>query len=378
MGRSACIALLLACGCGRIGFDERLAPDAGLDDPPAASGFSALIAYGDQTCAIHAGRPYCWGSNGASQLGDGGTTNAGSPTAVNVPAGTATAAAQGETHGCAIVDGTLYCWGEGFAVQPAAVALPAPARAVDAGQDFTCALADRLYCWGDNSSGQLGDNTMAPKVTPNPVMIAGDVIALDAGDDHVCAITTLDVECWGHNDQGAIGTGSFNPAFELLPVDVIGGVTTLPRIAGWHACNLQGGEVRCWGRNTEGELGDGTTDDSPTPVLVPLANVDVIATGGGPSDFDASCAANGGDVKCWGAGVTGRLGDGETADRTSPVDVIGLPGSNVRDLAIGYGHACALLVDGDIWCWGRGEAGQLGNGAFANSLVPVRVTPPSS
>lgn len=372
------LLLIALCACGRLGFEARIADDSAVDSP-APSGFTAIVAYADQTCAVYEARLYCWGANGQSQLGDGGVMDRGTPTAVGVPAGAIASFAQGEKHGCAVVDATLYCWGAGFAATPAAVALPAAARVVDAGQSFTCALADRLYCWGDNSEARLGDGTTTPRSVPTPVATAIDVVDLDTGDDHGCAVGSGgEVECWGHNDSGALGTGSFTPTVEMTPVAVIGGVTTLPRIAGWHACNLQAGEVRCWGRNTEGELGDGTTMDSASPIVVTLPPIDTIATGGGPADRDATCAAAGGEVHCWGAGGFGRLGDGQTENRPLPTSVAGLPGTSVRALALGYAHSCALLVDGELWCWGRGDAGQLGDGTFSDSLIPVRVVPPSA
>jgi alpha-tubulin suppressor-like RCC1 family protein len=375
--RRIAIAAVLA-GCGRIGFDPlaNVGDDASGDAAPAV-GFSKLVAYADQTCALHTGQLYCWGRNDAGQLGDETTMNRAVPTAVHVPAGIVKSAAQGEAHACAIVDATLYCWGKAFTMLPTAVAFPATVNFVDAGRDFTCAGADKLYCWGTNSEGQVGDGSTMSRDVPTPVALAANVVAVDAGDDHACGLAdTGEVFCWGHNDNGALGTGSFNPPAEPMPVPTIATITTLPLIAGWHACTVEGGAVGCWGRNTEGELGNGQTQDSATPVSVGISGITALATGGGPTDHDASCAAAGAELLCWGAGKFGRLGNGSATDQPSPVQVVGLPNVAVTELAIGYDHACARLVDGDIWCWGRGDAGQLGNGAFEDRLAPVRVMPP--
>ena len=162
------------------------------------------------------------------------------------------------------------------------------------------------------------------------------------------------------------------------PGPVSGGITGIALIAGWHACALQNGGVKCWGRNQEGELGNGTQVPSAIPLSVVNlpTNVTVVATGGGPTDRDASCAIADGAMQCWGAGLFGRLGNGSaTGNSLIPVDVAGLPG-RALDAAIGYDHACALVEGGDVYCWGKGDKGQLGDGAGKNSLEPVRVIRP--
>jgi alpha-tubulin suppressor-like RCC1 family protein len=372
-------------GCGRIGFgvlggsDDT--GDGGLGDANS-SGFTHLVAYADQTCALFAGQPYCWGRNDLGQLGDGTMAAHSVPTKVKVPEGAIADLELGETHGCAIVSGAVYCWGEGFAASPAAVTLPDTAIDLALGHAFTCVLtqANKTLCFGDNNVGQLGDGSFAPHATPMPISGTALFTQLDGGDDHVCgAIANETAMCWGHNDDGTLGTGSMNPAASNVAVTVIGNAEGLPRIAGWHACSLEDGKVSCWGRNTEGELGNNSNASTATPQPVPgLTGITAIATGGGPTDHDASCAVDAaGSVVCWGGGLEGRLGNGLTTDSKVPVGVLGLPGP-ASSVAIGIDHACALLVDSDIWCWGKGDSGQLGNGLKVSSLTPVRVTPPPS
>ena len=153
-------------------------------------------------------------------------------------------------------------------------------------------------------------------------------------------------------------------------------ITTLPQIAGWHTCAMAGGKVKCWGEGDNGELGDGNTASSVIPVTVTdLTSPTFVATGGGPTDLDASCAIDGGVVKCWGNGLFGRLGQGAEGNSPTPVVVSGLPAA-ATEVTIGDDHACAALVDGDMYCWGRGDLGQLGNGAYNNSVTPVKVIVP--
>lgn len=378
---------LLVCSitaCGRINFAQRTEIDASPTiDAPAGPRFNRVIAYGDLTCADYAGRLYCWGENSSRQLGDGTTTNRAIPTEVMLPAGTLGTFTAGETHACAIVGGLLHCWGQATGTQtfdtPTKIA-DVPITDVAAGKRFTCIVLDgAAKCWGENDIGQLGDTTTTSRDTAAPIADTQGAIAVDAGDDHACALTQSSTAiCWGHNDDGALGFGAFTPASQPTPITVTNGIATLPRIAGWHACTLRGAEVWCWGRNMEGALGDGTVVAKAAPQLVPgMTAATGVATGGGPADLDATCAIHdGGKLSCWGAGTGGRLGTGNTNPAVIPMQVGNLPGP-VTDVALGYAHTCALLADGDLWCWGRGTAGQLGHGEFADSFTPVRVTPPA-
>ena len=141
--------------------------------------------------------------------------------------------------------------------------------------------------------------------------------------------------------------------------------------AGDHSCavNSQGGVV-CWGDNDYGQLGDGTTADRDLPVAVPgLSGVATVSTGA-----TSSCALTAtGAVWCWGANVQGQLGNGTTAPSGVPVPVSGLS-SGVASISVGSEHACALTSQGEALCWGRNRDGQLGNGSYTISLVPVPVS----
>ncbi|HEX5063515.1 MAG TPA: hypothetical protein VFV99_29260 [Kofleriaceae bacterium] len=386
----ACAALVLVA-CGRLRFDPISGADgdggigdgsgsAGPDAPLA--GFSHVVAAHNQTCALYRdNKLYCWGNSPSGEVGVGVFGQVLVPTPYILPAGHVDDFSTGGNRSCAIVDGTVYCAGnmESPAQStPKPYPTPFPATRIGAGDNFVCALsAGAVYCWGDNDLAQLGVGDTGVHASWQRLAFTGDptIVALEVGDKHACAIdTTNTVWCWGDNNHGSLGTGSTSPAVVAIPTKTLATIRTLPQIAGWHACSLEAGIVRCWGEGDNGELGDGNTNNSATPVTIPtLSGVTVLSTGGGVNEFDASCVSVAGDVKCWGLGM--RLGAGNTSPSSVPVTVNGLPGPAV-ELALGNEHACARLVDGDLWCWGRGVHGQLGDGLQTTSANPVLVVRP--
>ncbi|RLT45300.1 MAG: alpha/beta fold hydrolase [Chloroflexi bacterium] len=300
--------------------------------------------------------------------------------------------AAGEGHTCALTTaGGVKCWGGNYfgqlgdgvsgpgvdkATPVDVVGLGSDVAAIAAGGTHTCALSTtgRVKCWGDNRIGQLGDGSTTNKATPVDVVGLGSgVAAIAAGRWHTCTLSTAGgVKCWGDNDSGQLGDGS--TTHKTTPVEVVGlgsGVAAIAASAGsgWHTCALTtAGGVKCWGWNIYGQLGDGTTGSTSTPVnVVGLGSgVTAIAVGG---QYTCALTTMGG-VKCWGWNIYGQLGDGSTADKRSPVDVVGL-GSGVDAIAAGYGHTCALSTAGGVKCWGGNYFGQLGDGTTANKSTPV-------
>jgi alpha-tubulin suppressor-like RCC1 family protein len=249
--------------------------------------------------------------------------------------------------------------------------------AITVGDYHTCAITGSggLACWGDNSSGQIGNSKMAETLVPTEVQgLASGVAAASGGMHHTCALTSAGgVSCWGQNAGGALG--NWTTADSSIPIDVWGLTSGAAAISAGsaHTCALTvNGGVKCWGRNNFGQLGDGTTTDSSTPVDVSGLASGVAAIGAGGR---LSCALTTGDgVKCWGFNAGGQLGTGTTTHISStPVDVPGLA-SGVAAISAGDDHACALTTAGGVRCWGENDSGQLGNGTTTASRVPVDVT----
>ena len=255
---------------------------------------AGIAAGADHTCALTgAGGVKCWGENDSGQLGDGTATDRHVPVDVFGLASGVESIAAGGVHTCALTSaGAVKCWGmnlrgelgDGTTTQrnaPVDVSgLESGVAAIAAGGDdvargeeddngHTCALtgAGGVKCWGANFVGQLGDGTTTERHTPVSVSgLASGVVAIAAGVDHTCALTTGGaVECWG----GLTGDGTLKT--RLTPVAVSGLASGVVAIAAgeFHSCALTSlGRVKCWGDNSFGELGDGTAVSSLTPVGV--------------------------------------------------------------------------------------------------------------
>ena len=212
---------------------------------------------------------------------------------------------------------------------------------------------------------------LAALVLAGPHEVRASLVA--TGGDHTCAVSAAGaVKCWGANRYGQLGDGTTTN--RLAPVAVSGLASGVVAVAvgGAHTCALTvGGAVQCWGANSPGRLGDGTTTSRLTPVAVSgLGSVAVAVAAGGAHTCALTAA---GAVKCWGSNVAGQLGDGSTTDRSTPVQVSGLE-SGVVAVAAGLVHTCAVTAAGEARCWGFNRFGQLGDGTNNERLTPVPVS----
>lgn len=259
---------------------------------------------------------------------------------------------------------------------PVAPAGPPEIRLVAAGGSHSCVLLgdETVRCWGSNEDGQLGATSVKESATPIEVVALRGATALALGDDFSCArLADRRVSCWGSDSFGQLGAGAITGSSRPIPAAVAGlGDVALIRAGDWHVAAIsEAGEVKFWGRNNVGQYGDGAEVDLATPTPNPaLLQPPALALGG----FHGCAVVNGGTVRCWGWNEFGQLGDGSSgkqAVRRAPVPVAKLAG--VKDLALGENHSCALLVSGEVRCWGSNEYGQLGDGGRRDSPRPVAV-----
>jgi alpha-tubulin suppressor-like RCC1 family protein len=213
----------------------------------------------------------------------------------------------------------------------------------------------------------------------SPVRALGITAAthIGAGGAHTCAVVGAGAVCWGDNQSGQLGDGTTNKRTAPTTLPSIAGIAGADVVA-WalgaaHSCALlASGQVKCWGRGADGQLGDGRMASSPTPVTVAgLDHAIAIAAGD-----DHTCAATAtGAVWCWGQGTSGQLGWGSPLARAAPVPVIGV--ADAVEVTAGSLHTCARVASGSardpqlpgaIQCWGDNRLGQLGDGTRDGQL----------
>jgi alpha-tubulin suppressor-like RCC1 family protein len=357
------------------------------------------VTAGDgHACSVRSdGSVRCWGNNAFGQLGVPPTTTPSGPvTVVGLPT-LATKVVAGLAHTCArLTDGTVACWGSNQAGQlgqqltitgsstPMIVRGPAGTSGplsgvidIAAGTVHTCALVvnQGVFCWGDNTFGQLGTQPTNPANAQSafPLAVTGlqsSAIAVAAGAFHSCAKLITDAaQCWGDNDSGQLGVPSATANLQIAPPFITAGVVSLAGTRGSTCALLAGGGVKCAGNDTL--LGIGVVDGLPHPAPVDvhgLSNVGllsgalVVAAGA-----DHTCAIlPDGSIDCWGVNTFGQLGDATASDGGStengyPTAVVGLSAS-ASAVAAGNGFTCAALADGTVVCWGDNSSGQLGGG----------------
>ena len=252
-------------------------------------------------------------------------------------------------------DGTAWCWGAsgvgelgypgGLSVDsPGQVGVPPCVNGVSAGGLHGCAwMRDgTAYCWGDNLFGALG-NPDAGGPTPARVVGLGTAMEVMArSDDSGALLVDGTVMQWGH--EAASGKHA------LVPVKIDVAPATAFAVGNGHACAVVAGEVWCWGRNWAGELGfmvsGSPLDQYPPAVVVGVTGAIGVAVG-----YEFSCALLGnGQVWCWGRNDLGQLGNGSQTDSSVPVQVTGVA-TGIEVFAIDE-RACSLMSDGSVSCWG--------------------------
>jgi len=199
-------------------------------------------------------------------------------------------------------------------------------------------------------------------------------VSIALGDSHSCAVLAdATVKCWGYNYDSQLGDGTNTT--RNSPVEVLG-ITTAVSIAlsDSHSCVLlTDGTVECWGRNSYGKLGDGTSTDRNSPVKVSglIAGI-TKATSIALGHYYSCALLADATVKCWGRNDAGQLGDGTNTDQITPVGVLGI--TTATSIASGAKFSCALLADATVKCWGDNMGGQLGDGTTTDRNSPVGVS----
>jgi alpha-tubulin suppressor-like RCC1 family protein len=237
-----------------------------------------------------------------------------------------------------------------------------------------------LYCWGVQNPASK---------TKVPTLVAGfesGVTTIAMGINNVCAIKNGALYCVGGNAFGQIGDNTTVDKTVFTPVSGMSSGVTDVAVVGevtgtgtdtFHVCAVKTGQVYCWGSNGNRQIVNTGTATYKVPTLVSgipgtATKVAVGATAG--SAF--SCAVSNGQLYCWGSNDVGQLGVGDSTARTTPTLVSAL-GSTVTDIDTSMQFACAVSA-GKPYCWGNNTQGQLGDGTKTRRLSPVPVSMPSA
>ena len=286
---------------------------------------------------------------------------------------------------CAIQsDHSLWCWGQNTVGElglgnyyqwesPMKVGSATDWEAVSAGGSHACAMKSNgtLWCWGSNYYGGLGDGTTTHRTSPVQIGTATNWAQMSLGDAHSCGLQTDGtLWCWGRNDFNQVGDGTTTQRTSPVPVGTGANWSQLTAGDG-HSCAIQNDNTLwCWGRNHAGQLGDGTLVNRSTPTRVGTdsdwAQVSVGAS--------HTCATkSGGSLWCWGLNNFGQLGDGTLINKSSPIRVG--TGTNWKNAWQGGNHICATKTDNTLWCWGDNATGKLGDGTTTGKTSPVQIAP---
>ena len=245
------------------------------------------------------------------------------------------------------------------------------------GELHTCARRPdgTVKCWGDDGQGQTGTGGVDGGIVRTPSAVQGveDAAQIAAGGKHACVVRQSGkVSGWGFTLDGQLGNGQ-TTARALARVEVAGVSDAISVATGsTFTCAIRaGGAVACWGAGLSGQLGNGANASHATPVAVTNLN-DAVAVSAG--EAHACAVRSGGRVVCWGDGANGQLGTGTTAPSNVPVIVSGL--DQVVAISSGGRTSCALRSTGQIQCWGANDRGQVGSGVanVTPNPSPVVVT----
>ena len=308
------------------------------------------------------GRVYICGNNEYGQLGDGTTTNSTLPICISDK--------ENELKGKKIIS-------------------------ISAGGNHTVALDEegKVYTWGDNGDGQLGDGTTTNSVLPICLSnkeneLKGKKIISISGGYHIVALDEGGkVYTWGKNRYGQLGNGTTDDSGVPICISDKENELKGKRIVdisagGYHTVAIdEEGNVYTWGDNGDGQLGDGTTNYSEVPICISnkeneLKGKKIISISAG--GYHTVAIDEEGKVYTWGYNYYGQLGDGTTEESNVPICISDkdneLKGKKIINISAGGDHTVAIDEEGKVYTWGDNYCRQLGDGTSDDSEVPICIS----
>jgi alpha-tubulin suppressor-like RCC1 family protein len=380
--------------------------------PVAVSGISAatkLAGSANEYCVVEAGSAKCWGRNQYGQLGNGNTTNQSSPVLVSGLTSGVTDIAVGNHNSCAVVDGGVKCWGLNYFGQlgdgtTTASNIPVWHTSLPAGtgvakirlraiSSYTlpgnqevptiCVILTsngELKCWGRNSSGNLGNGTST--VTNVPMTFLGmeaGAVDVDPSNTNTCALNQNgEVLCSGSYNYGEIGSIPVVSGNSYTATAVYKIKDSLVQMAsGWsgstfvgnaHCAILSSRRVKCWGASRDwlNELNNSLLTPSKLQNQ-PASPIAKLAAG---SNHACTLLTNG-NVECWGSNYYGQVGNNSLVDVDTSIQVA----TGAVDITANFSNTCVANGDGTAACWGSQNSGQVGNGLVGSGTYAKVPTP---
>jgi len=378
---------------------------------PAAASNEGLLAFVDSENRLYysngngwfnlldttQGVAYGWGDNSlftttGGTIGDNTIIDKSSPVTVvgNISSWCQVSAAS--QHSVALAsNGTLWSWGldsQGRLGNNCSTGdVSSPVSVIGGFTDWCCVSAaahtvalrsnGTLWAWGTGTEGQIGDNFRINR--SSPVSVAGgftDWSKVSAGTYTVLALRSNNtLWAWGFSGSGEVGDDSIID--RSSPVTVVGGFTDWCQISAGNRFSLairQDGTLWSWGCNGSGRLGDGTTENKSSPVSVVGGFTDwcQVAAGRGATITQGLGIRSNGTLWAWGNGTNGALGDNTIISKSSPVSVVG-GFTDWCSITTGNRSSFGIRTNGTLWAWGCNAAGQLGDDTLTNRSSPVSV-----
>lgn len=399
------VLAVLSCRCSEPGLPVGIVP---VDGPPDCNGrcrwpAEACVAAQcrpterDNPLAVaHAANCFrnaangiaCWGANEFGQIGQGAAgPSLFSP--VMIPASNWISISAGAGPHFLALDSAERIWGWGAngdgqlgtgdlvnKYEPTLAKDSSTWAVLHAGSGHSCAQNQwgQLYCWGRNVDGELGTGDRTQRLVPVAVANARVWSLASVGWGHTCA---LDQEgtlwCWGRNIEGQLGTG--DNVQRTLPERVSTDVKfNMISARGLHTCAIEIAtqQLWCWGDNRDGKLGTGDQGPRNLPTLIAPEQRWVRVT---TSAYRTCAVTIDAQAWCWGKNSEADSDAEDPTDLTLPMQAVADTGW--RQLGVGHSHACGMAEGiSTPLCWGRGNEGQLGQGAVVEALVPVPVMLP--
>lgn len=252
---------------------------------------------------------------------------------------------------------------------------------------------NRVFTFGYNGYGQLGDGTTVDRFTPLDItdqfeLYSGETMITILIEEHAAALTSSGrLFTWGYNLYGQLGDGTTQN--RLKPTDITGNLNletneTVKQISlGTHqtAALTSTGRIFVWGANRSYALGDGTQIDQLLPKEITNQfdlgieeSINQVYLGNGYGSALTSI----GRIFTWGYNKNGQLGDGSTISKPGPIDITPQfnfeEGETIKQLSLGDNHAGALTTLGRIFRWGDNMFGQSGDDIKTDDLLPIDIT----